>query len=125
MRGYSVATAALALDVDPKWLDNLLSQHRVPGVAQSRQGVQRRVQPAALHLIATASALNRDFQIPVAAALRLAQALWAGVAPHDSEAPSEVVQGDLTVSVNRGALRHRMQTALAEALEIAPRPRRG
>ena len=125
MRGYSVATAALALKVEPKWLDNLLSQNRVPGVAQAGQGVQRRIQPEAIYLIATAHALNRDFQIPVGAALRLAQALWAKPGDREPEAPSGIVQGDLAVSVNRAELRQRMATALAEALEIAPRPRRG
>ena len=125
MRGYSVATAALALDLDPKWLDNLLSQHRVPGVAQARQGVQRRIQPEAVYLIATARALNRDFQIPVGAAVRLAKALWAKPGDQDPGASSGMVQGDLAVSVNRGEVRRRMAAALAEALEIAPRPRRG
>ena len=125
MRGYSVATVALALDLDSKWLDNLLSQHRVPGVTQSRQGVQRRIQPEGLYLIATAHALNRDFQIPVAAALRIAAALWAGPADRSAKELATFAHGDLTVSVNRGELRGRMERALAEALEIAPRTRRG
>ena len=125
MRGYSVATVALTLDVDAKWLDNLLSQHRVPGVAQARQGVQRRIQPEAVYLIATAHALNRDFQIPVGAALRLAGELWSKDGDVGPEASSTVVQGDLAVSVSRRDLRRRIETALAEAVEIAPRPRRG
>src|SRR5687768_2095673 len=108
MRGYSVATAALALDVDSKWLDNLLSQHRVPGVAQARQGVQRRIQAEALYLIATTHGLNRDFQVPVGVALRLAQALWTRTAAHDPEGSNRVVLGDLSVSVNREELRRRL-----------------
>lgn len=124
MRGYSVAAVALALDVDAKWLDNLLSQHRVPGVNQARQGVQRRIQPEGLYRIATVHALNREFQIPVARALRLAQALWAESGDQGGESAT-FAQGDLAVSVNRDQLRQRIEAALAEALEIAPRTRRG
>ena len=42
-RAYTVGTAALALDVPTKWLDNVLSHHSVPGVVQERQGVSRKV----------------------------------------------------------------------------------
>ncbi len=126
MRGYSVATAALALGVDTKWLDNLLSQNRVPGVAQSRQGVQRRIQPAALYLIATVHALNRDLQIPVATALRLAQGIWLG---SESEGPAGELAtlpvGEIALQLNREDLKRRMDQALAEAVEMAPRPKRG
>ena len=125
MRGYSVATAALALDVDAKWLDNLLSQHRVPGVAQARQGVQRRIQPEALYLIATAHGLNHDFQVPVATALRLAHELWAKPESGTGDGSGRFSRGDLAVSVNREEMRTRLDASLAEAVEIAPRPRRG
>ena len=122
MRSYSVATSALALGITPKWLDNLLSQNRVPGVVQSRQGVPRRIQPGALYLIATAQGLNRDFQIPVATALELAEAIWQ--AP-DSGPLAAVRVGELALQLNREELRERIEQALVEAIEMAPRPRRG
>ncbi|HUR91757.1 MAG TPA: hypothetical protein VMY38_03700 [Gemmatimonadaceae bacterium] len=125
MRGYSVATAALALGVEIKWLDNLLSQNRVSGVAQSRQGVQRRIQPAALYLIATAYGLNRDLQIPVATALRLARAIWQGPEGDQAGALATLAVGDIAIQLNRADLKERMDQALAEAVEVAPRPKRG
>ena len=126
MRGYSVATAALALGVETKWLDNLLSQNRVPGVAQSRQGVQRRIQPAALYLIATLHALNRDLQIPVATALRLAHGIWLGSEREGSAGELATFPvGEIALQLNRADLKRRMDQALAEAVEMAPRPKRG
>jgi hypothetical protein len=125
MRGYSVAATALALDVEPKWLDNLLSQHRVPGVSQSRQGVQRRLAPGAVYRIATIHSLNRDVQLPVAAAVRLAEALWE--APSEAGVPDHASAriGEITVVLPRSDIRARVDAALADALEAAPRKRRG
>lgn len=122
MRGYSVAASALAIGVEPKWLDNLLSQNRVPGVVQARQGVPRRIPPSALYLIATAHGLNRDFQVPVGAALRLAQAIWES--PNTGAVAAFAVE-DLSLQVDREALKSRVDQAVAEAIEMAPRPKRG
>ena len=125
MRGYSVAATALALGLEPKWLDNLLSQHRVAGVSQSRQGVQRRLAPGAVYRIATVHGLNRDLQLPVAAAVRLAQALWE--APFEAGVPDQATAriGEITVVIPRANIRARVDAALADALEAAPRKRRG
>lgn len=125
MRGYSVGIAALALELDAKWLDNLLSQNRVSGVIQLRQGVARRLGPEALHVIATVHGLNRELQIPVGAALRLAHALWD--APHATDPPdlATVRIGDLELRLDRAEVRARVAAAIAEALEMAPRTRRG
>ena len=53
-RGYTVATAALALSVSSKWLDNVLSHNRVAGVLQTRQGVARRLSVDGLLIVALA-----------------------------------------------------------------------
>jgi hypothetical protein len=125
MRGYSVGTAALALTLDPKWLDNLLSQNRVEGVTQTRQGIQRKIAPSALYLIATVRGLNRDLQIPVGTALRIAHELWRSPPSSDlGDAAILQVEG-ITVQVARADVRARVDAALAEAVEMAPRPRRG
>lgn len=125
MRGYSVGTAALALTLDPKWLDNLLSQNRVEGVTQTRQGIQRKIAPSALYLIATVRGLNRDLQIPVGTALRIAHELWRRPQSSDlGDAAILQVEG-ITVQVARADVRARVDAALAEAVEMAPRPRRG
>ncbi len=145
MRSYSVATTTLALAVDAKWLDNLLSQHRVAGVKQSTQGVQRRLSPVALSVIATVHTLNRELQVPVTAAVRFAHELWrepwepgsdqrdavngeAGTAldaPTVSDDAAELHLGEITLRVSRRDIRARIEAGLAEALEILPRVRRG
>lgn len=128
MRGYSVGIAALALNVEVKWLDNLLSQNRVDGVSQARQGVQRRLAPAALHVIATVHHLNRELRIPVATALRLAHELWGASGSPDpaDTADTATVRADaVELHLNRAEMRERVAAALAEALEMAPRTRRG
>lgn len=125
MRGYSVAIAALALGIEHKWLDNLLSQHRVQGVTQSRQGVQRRLPPAALTVIATVYHLNRELRVPVATALQLAHGLWGAPAGSDSSDVATVQAGELELRLSRAAVRDRIAAAVAEALEVAPRTKRG
>lgn len=125
MRGYSVAAAALALGVEAKWLDNLLSQNRVDGVTQARQGVARRLGPGALHVIATVHRLNHELRVPVGAALRLAHDLWR--APPNSEVDGIAIvrAGEVELHLDRSAMRNRVAAAMAEALEMAPRTRRG
>ena len=125
MRGYSVATAALALGVQSKWLDNLLSHNRVDGVTQSRQGVARRLGPGALHVIATAHRLNRELQIPVGAALQLAHELWRSPQGPDEVDTATVGNGELELHLDRARIRAHVAAAVAEALEMAPRPKRG
>lgn len=125
MRGYSVATAALALGVDAKWLDNLLSHHRVDGVTQARQGVARRLGPGAMHVIATVHQMNRNLQIPVAAAIRLANDLWRSPQNADPGDTATARSGDLALRLDRAEVRSRVAAALTEALEIAPRTKRG
>lgn len=125
MRGYSVATAALALGIESKWLDNLLSHNRVDGVTQARQGVLRRLGPGAMHVIATVHGLNRELQIPVGAALRLAHELWRSPRNADPADTATVRNGELELHLSRAELRTRVAEAVAEALEMAPRPKRG
>ncbi len=125
MRGYSVATAVLALEVDAKWLDNLLSQHRISGVTQERQGVQRRLAPEALYLVAIVDRLNRDFQMPVAASLRVAHDLWSQPRDAGADDAVSVKIGEIRVEVSRADIRARVDAALPEGLEMAPPPRRG
>lgn len=125
MRGYSVAIAALALDIDPKWVDNLLSQNRVHGVNRSRQGVQRRLAPGALYVIATVHRLNRTLQIPVATALKLAHELWRAPDSGLAGDAAVVAMDGIRLEVRREELRSLVDEAVVGALEIAPRTKRG
>lgn len=126
MRSYSVAAAAVALDLPPKWLDNLLSQNRVAGVVQARQGVPRRLSPLALYVIATIRDMNDHLQVPIGSAVRVAHELWSSPIEGMSSQPRTTVpMGDLTIELDRDALRRRVDGEIADALEMTPRPRRG
>jgi hypothetical protein len=117
-RAYTVGTVALALDVPSKWLDNILSHHRVPGVVQARQGVSRKVTPEGLLQLALAVRLIGDLGIPAANALQLAGAISATNGIYST--PSGI---GLSLDLNQ--LRSKLETRLAQAVEIAPVPRRG
>jgi hypothetical protein len=61
--------------VSSKWVDNVLSHHHVPGVHQERQGIARRVTPAALLVLDIALRLVRSLGVPLPQALETAQLL--------------------------------------------------
>ena len=118
MRAYTVATAAVALNVDAKWVDNVLSHHAVAGVSQSRQGIARRLTAEAVCVLELALRLTRGFGIPVRSALGISQTLLEGGA-------ASVAIDDCDLRVDGGAIRASIAVRLAEAVEIAPVPRRG
>lgn len=117
MRGYTVVTSAVALSVEYKWLDNLLSHHSVAGVKQARQGVSRTVPYSALRVIAIALELVSEIQVPLPLALGLASRISAGDNPQKS--------GRLDIYVDLEALDRDLLIRLAYAVEVAPVPRRG
>ncbi len=118
MRGYTVATVALALDVPVKWIDNTLSHYRVPGVFQARQGIARRLTSEAVVVLETALRLIRSLEIPTARALRIAQELAATEG-------SVYSTGTCEVRLDLAQLRTAVSARLAYAVEISPVPRRG
>ena len=77
-RSYDVRTAALAVGSDLKWLDNLLSRHRLPGVSGGRQGLARRISDEGLLAIALARSLNQDVGVSVDRAVELTSAALLG-----------------------------------------------
>ena len=119
MRAYTVATAALALDVDSKWIDNALSHHHVPGVPRSRRGVRRRIPPRSVVIIAIARSLNTELMVPLQRALEIAITIESG-ASTDYRASE-----DLTLRVDLDRVRARVFRRLDEAAEFAAVPRRG
>lgn len=121
-RSYDVAAAALALDVDTKWLDNVLSHHQVPGVARSRQGVNRAVTPEGLLHLAVARVLVEGARVPIAIAIRLAGVLLEGQAATTAETR---LSPAVTLRLDRTALRRELEARLLDAVERAPTPRRG
>lgn len=118
MRSYTIAVAALALEADVKWLDNLLSHHQVPGVARKRQGIQRKIPPDSLLLIAVARTLIAALHMPIGKALELAGQL---IVAQDAgiEIPPLTLRSDLR------AIATRLHDRLADAVEGAGNLPRG
>jgi hypothetical protein len=118
VRGYTVATAAVTLGVRPKWVDNTLSHHRVPGVYQSRQGIARRLTAESVVVLEIALRLMRSLSIPLHAALEISSVIA-------NDAASTYSAGGCSVRIDMTAVRTATERRLAEAVEFAPAPRRG
>ena len=117
-RAYTIATAALALGVSAKWLDNTLSHFRIRGVHQERQGIARRLTLEALLPLATSIALTRELGIPLARALDVATDILAN--------DGKIAFGNrLVISTDLVATRADLLRQLEHAVEVAPLPRRG
>lgn len=117
-RAYTLATAALALQVQTKWLDNTLSHFHVQGVVQARQGVPRRLPIESLTFIAITLNLIADFEIPLAKALDLATRL-AG------SSGKLTLESGARIEVDLQRLTETLLQRLEHAVEVVPLPRRG
>ena len=117
-RAYTLATAALALQVPAKWLDNTLSHFRVQGVVQTRQGVPRRLSIESLTLIAITLGLIADLELPLAKALKLAERLAAA-------SGKLTLEGGARIEVDLPVMTESLLQRLEHAVEVAPLPRRG
>lgn len=118
MRSFDVTAAALALGVDTKWIDNVLSHHRLAGVAQGRQGIRRRLQPRAVTVLALALLLTDSMRLPLARALEIAHEAVLTRAPVN-------VGVILRLEVDIARLEREISRRLAAAAEAAPLVRRG
>ena len=116
---YNTATAAAALEVSLKWLDNLLSHNDLDGVARESQGVARRLPLTAILVISLARELIDTTGLSAPAALKLADRLLNS--PGQDGPLSQV----FTITVNLDTLQSTLLRKLARAVETAPTPRRG
>jgi hypothetical protein len=116
-RAYTLATAALALGTPPKWLDNILSHHRVLGVEQKRQGIARRLSIDGLLVLGVALILMREIGLPARRAIETAQYLAKNNGIYKFE--------QLSLSIDLNAFRDELLGKLENAVEIAPVPKRG
>lgn len=117
MRSYDVTAAALALGVPAKWIDNVLSHHRVAGVVQSRQGVRRRLGPDAVLVLAVALELVDGLHLPLARALAVSAESVASRGPVHAGA-------HVSLGVDLRRVERDVTERLAAAAEAAPvRPR--
>jgi hypothetical protein len=117
-RAYTIATAALALETSVKWLDNVLSHNRVPGVSQDRQGVSRRLTIEGLLVLALAVLLIQELGVPTPRAIALAEDLAKNEGRH-------LANQGLNLELDLVSIRGRLLERLENAVEVAPVPRRG
>lgn len=143
MASYSTITAALALGVDRKRLENLLLRCRIPGTSRGRQGRARRLSRASLLALAAVVRLQEELGIPASQAAQFVASGLLSAGPLGSDAdrvvpgrriePGERVtgtaaalrRGPFTLSVDVAQLDRELAGALADAIEVSPRPRRG
>jgi len=119
MKTLSTVTAASALGINRKTLDNALAREAKSFVIGGRQGRSRRIPVAALEHVAVAFVLNRDLGVSLAKGLEL-----AGHILNAAGAPVAVGSlGALTFDVAR--LRQTLAQAVDEALESVAEPARG
>lgn len=117
-RAYTIATAALTLEMPIKWLDNTLSHIQVAGVQQERQGVARRITIDGLLVLAVATMLINELGIPLASAIELSEKLATSGGRYTS--PDGV-----SLQMDLEKLRAGLIQRLENAVEITPIPRRG
>ena len=121
MRAYTVAATAVTLGVSKKWVDNVLSHHRVNGVHQARQGILRRVTPEGLLALEITLSLGRTLGISLARALEISNDLISARGREVQLAGSPLI----SLRVDVDAMAHSLNTRLERALEMTPIPKRG
>lgn len=137
-RAYDIAVAALALGVERKWLDNLTSQHPIPGTEHVARGVARRLALRALLIAAIVRELNQGMGAPVGRAVALATRILDerdGAAGNlSSQAGSPVQPGavatisiseTISLSVDLGHIERDIERRLVDAIERSVPRRRG
>ena len=115
---YSSRTVALALGLEPKELDNLLSRCLVRGVSGGTPGRNRRIAGDAIGVIAIAAELRRAFQSPWHRALEIAEML-------NRSETVRLADGVLTLSASLSRYRERLNERLDEVAEYVVTPSRG
>lgn len=119
-RSYDAAVAALTLDVPFKWIDNLLSRHRIPGVEQATQGMTRRLSPKAIVRIRVIRILVEELGVPVPQAVHLTDRLEAA-GPQSLRIGGSAGELRIDFEAAERWVAHR----LADAVESAPSRTRG
>lgn len=117
-RAYTVATAALALGMPAKWVDNILSHNKVPGIRQQRQGIARRLSVEGLLVLALTALLTHELGLSTANAIIVAEGIIK------SSGRYLAGQG-LSIEIDLAAFQAHLLERLESAVEIAPIPRRG
>lgn len=120
MRAVTTGTAAFALGIQKKDLDNILSRYPVRGFERGKQGLSRRLSLASIEQVAIAIDLSRDYSIPIPTALILAE---EALGSREGVIPSP--GGHLALHVDVERIRRDIQAKLTDAIEYIIPPRRG
>jgi len=117
-RAYTVATAALALGVSAKWIDNILAHNKLQGIRQERQGIARHLSIEGLMILGLTALLNTELGLPAAEAIRVAEEMSKTNGQY-------FARRGLSVQIDLASFQARLLERLETAVEIAPVPRRG
>jgi hypothetical protein len=117
-RAYTIATAALTLEMPAKWLDNTLSHIKIPGVHQEKQGVARRITIDGLLVLSIAALLINEFGFSLSRAIGMAETLASNNGLYTSP-------GGVGIQLDLDGLRFKLLERLEHAVEVAPIPKRG
>lgn len=119
MKTLSTDTAAAALGIDRKMLDNMLAREGRSLIGDGSRGRSRRISVDALERIAVALIFNRDLGVSIAKGLALAEQVV------DSPS-SQVIVGSLsTLTFDLPRLRKALERSIDEALESVAERTRG
>ena len=116
MRAVTTATAAVAIGLNRKSLDNLLARLDLPEVTTGRQGVERRIPVALLPELLLTAELSDQLGMPVRSAFALARRLGAGQAFAGSF---------LRVTADTASIQSEIDRQLEVAIETVVRKPRG
>jgi hypothetical protein len=106
------------LGVSGKWIDNILSHHKVPGMRQERQGIARRLSVEGLLVLAVTTLLIDQLGLPTAKAIIAAEEIVKGSGRYRAGE-------ELSIEIDLTVFQARLLEKLESAVEIAPIPRRG
>jgi hypothetical protein len=120
-RSYSTRLVALTTGADPRWLDNLLSRHELPGVSKRQRGVERRITDAGVLSVELVRILNLELGVSVEAAVAIAR----DVSQQRGAAAEIRTASGLALVFPLEAIQQRLRTRLGEATEFIARVPRG
>lgn len=117
-RAYTVTTAALALGMPIKWVDNILSHNKIGGIRHERQGIARRLSIEGLLTLALTALLIHELGVPTTRAIAIAEGVVEANGRH-------VCRDGLIVEIDLSTFHAGLLERLENAVEVAPVPRRG
>jgi hypothetical protein len=117
-RAYTVATAAVALGLPIKWVDNVLSHNKLTGIRQERQGVARRLSIEGISILALTALLIQELGLSTTRAITAAEEIVKNRGRYLS--PRGV-----SVEIDLSAFQSGLLEQLERAVEVAPIPKRG